>query len=51
MELELHAFLISALDGGEWSDSRPARYTTGERAPGTRWIGGWIAPRAGLDAW
>jgi hypothetical protein len=21
-----------------------------ERAPGTHWIGGWVSPRAGLDA-
>jgi hypothetical protein len=32
--------LISALDGGEWSDSRPGRFTSRERAPGTHWIGG-----------
>jgi hypothetical protein len=22
---------------------------SGERAPGTHWIGGWVGPRAGLD--
>jgi hypothetical protein len=27
----------------------PARFTPGERAPGTHWIGGWVGPRAGLD--
>jgi hypothetical protein len=32
-----------------WSASRPGRYTPGERAPGTLWIGGWVDPRAGLD--
>jgi hypothetical protein len=42
--------LTSALDGGEWSASRPGRYTSRERAPGTHWIGGWVGPRAGLDA-
>jgi hypothetical protein len=26
-------FLISALDGGEWSASRLARFTSGERSP------------------
>jgi hypothetical protein len=26
-------FLTSALDGGEWSASRPCRFTPGERAP------------------
>jgi len=34
----------SALDGGEWSASRPGRFTPRERAPGTRWIGGWVGP-------
>jgi hypothetical protein len=45
-----HAFLISALEGGEWSASRPGRFTLGERVPGTHWIGGWVSPRAGIDA-
>jgi hypothetical protein len=42
--------LTSALDGGEWSASRPAHFTPRERAPGTHWIGGWVCPRAVLDA-
>jgi hypothetical protein len=42
--------LISALDGGEWSDSRPGRFIPRERAPGTHWIGGWVDPRTVLDA-
>jgi hypothetical protein len=42
--------LISAIDGGEWSASRPGRFTHRERAPGTHWIGGWVGPRATLDA-
>jgi hypothetical protein len=33
----------------EWSASRPCRFTSGERAPGTHLIGGWVDPRAGLD--
>jgi hypothetical protein len=44
-----HIFLTSALVGGEWSASRPDRFTPGERAPGTHWIGSWVGPRAGLD--
>jgi hypothetical protein len=40
--------LTSAL-GGEWSASRPGRFTRRKRAPGTHWIGGWVGPRAGLD--
>jgi hypothetical protein len=42
--------LTSALDGVEWSASRPGRFTLRERAPGTHWIGGWVGPRAVLDA-
>jgi hypothetical protein len=42
--------LTSTLDGGEWSASRPGRFTPKERAPGTHWIGGWVGLRAGLDA-
>jgi hypothetical protein len=41
--------LTSALVGGEWSASRPARFTPRERGPGTHWIGGWVDPRACLD--
>jgi hypothetical protein len=39
-----------ALDGGEWSASRPGRFTPRERAPGTHWIGGWVGPKAVPDA-
>jgi hypothetical protein len=44
-----HVFLTSALVGGEWSASRYCRFTPGERAPRTHWIGGWVDPRAGLE--
>jgi hypothetical protein len=40
---------MKALAGGEWSASRPCRFTSGDGAPGTRWIGGLVDPRAGLD--
>jgi hypothetical protein len=43
-------FLVSALDGGEWSASRSRRFTLGEGTPGTHWIEGWVGPRACLDA-
>jgi hypothetical protein len=43
-------FLTWALDEDEWSASRPCRFTPGERAPGTRLIGGWVGSWAGLDA-
>jgi hypothetical protein len=42
--------LTSALDGGEWSASHPGLFTPRERAPGAHWIGGWVGPRAVLDA-
>jgi hypothetical protein len=42
--------LTSALDGGEWLASHLSRFTPKERAPGTHWIGGWMGPRAVLDA-
>jgi hypothetical protein len=42
--------LTSALDGGEWLASRPGRFVTREETSGTRWIGGWMGPRAVLDA-
>jgi len=29
VEVEFHSFLISALDGGEWSASYPDRFTPG----------------------
>jgi hypothetical protein len=40
----MHIFLTLALVGGEWSVSRPGRFT-----PGTHWIGGWVDLRTGLD--
>jgi hypothetical protein len=42
--------LTSALDGGTWSASRPGRFTPRERAAGTHCIGGWVGPRAVLEA-
>jgi hypothetical protein len=45
----IHVFLTLALDGVEWSASRFGRYTFGERARNTHWIGSWVGRRAGLD--
>jgi hypothetical protein len=45
----MHIFLISAPAEGEWSASRHSRFTPGERAQGTHWIGSWVGSRAGLD--
>jgi hypothetical protein len=49
VDVQIHISLTSALAGGEWSDSRPFRFTPGERAPVTHWIGGWVGSRASLD--
>jgi hypothetical protein len=43
------SFVTSALDGGEWSASRPVYALPRERKPGTHWIGGYVGLRAGLD--
>lgn len=42
--------LTSALDKGEWPDSRPGRFTTRERTSSASWIGSWLSLRAGFDA-
>jgi hypothetical protein len=43
-------FLNSVLDGGEGSASRPGRLTPREIAAVTYSIGGWVGPRARLNA-
>jgi hypothetical protein len=45
-EVQLHAFLTSALYGGEWLVSRPGRFTPFERVPGTHWIGRLVGPQS-----
>jgi hypothetical protein len=42
-------YLASALDGGEWSASRPGRFTPKEKAPYIHCIGGWMSPRTIMD--
>jgi hypothetical protein len=49
VDVYIHIFLISAPVGGQWSASRPGRFTYGERAPGTHWTEGWVGPRHGVD--
>jgi hypothetical protein len=44
-----HAFLMSALDGGEWSESNLGCFTRKARVPSTQWIGDWVDPGADLD--
>jgi hypothetical protein len=47
--VEIQILLTTALVGGEWSTSRPGRFTPGERAPYTHWIGGWVDLKACLE--
>jgi hypothetical protein len=49
VDAQTHDFFISALVGGDWSASPSCRFTPGESALGTHWIGGWVNPRAGLN--
>jgi hypothetical protein len=42
VDVQIHILSTSALA------PRPCRFTAGERASGTHWIGGWVDPRAGL---
>jgi len=48
VEVQLHVFLTSVLDGGKFSPSSPGRFTPGERATAIHWSGGWVGLRAGL---
>jgi hypothetical protein len=41
----IRIFLILAVVGGDWSASRPGRFTIRERAPGIHWVDS----RAGQD--
>jgi hypothetical protein len=49
VDVQIHVLLTSALVGGQWSASRPGRFTPRERDPGRHWIGGWVDPTAALD--
>jgi len=49
VEVQHHAFLNLALEGGEWLASCPSHFTPRERPPSTYWIGGWMGPSANLD--
>jgi hypothetical protein len=42
-------FLLSTLNGSNWSPSRFCRFTSGERVPGAHWRGGRVGPRIGLS--
>jgi hypothetical protein len=49
VDVQIQIFLTMALVRDEWSASRPGRFTSGVRAPGTHWIGGWVGLRPSLD--
>jgi hypothetical protein len=49
-EVYVHAFLTSALVGGEWLTSRAGRFIPGERTSDIHWTWGWVNPRAVLNA-
>jgi hypothetical protein len=42
-------YLTSEPDRGEWSASRPGRFSLRKITPGTHRIGGWMGLRADLD--
>jgi hypothetical protein len=44
VDVQIHIFLTLTLAGGEWSASRPCRFTSGEGAPSTHCLGGWVGP-------
>jgi hypothetical protein len=48
-DVQLHAFLTSALDGSARSASWPGRFTPEVRSPRYP-LDGWVKPRTGLDA-
>ena len=44
VEVYLHSFLTSALDGGEWSGSRPAHFKARKSVPRILYLEAWWAP-------
>jgi hypothetical protein len=48
-DVYIQIFFTLPLTGGERSASRTCRFTRGERATGTHWVGTWVHPRTGLD--
>jgi hypothetical protein len=50
VEVQLQAFLTSALVGGEWSASQFCLFTPAKTALSTQFIWDWVCPRDGLDA-
>jgi hypothetical protein len=50
VEVQLHVFVTSALDGCELSALRLGHFTPGDRTPCDHWIRGLVGPSAGLNA-
>jgi hypothetical protein len=46
---EDHSHKGVAAHGGEWSASGPCRLTSGDEAPGTHCIRGWVSPKASMN--
>jgi len=49
LRYEKKTFVASAVDAGEWSISRPGRFTPPGKNGGTHWVGGWVGSAVGLD--
>jgi hypothetical protein len=49
VDIQINAFLISALVAAEWLASRPQQLYPREIALGTLWIREWVGPIIGLD--
>jgi len=50
VEIQVHSFLTSAPERGEWTNARPSRLRKG-KDPSIHLVGGWMGPRAGLEIW
>jgi hypothetical protein len=51
VDVQIHILLTSALVGGEWSASRPCRFTPGERTPATHCIEAKWTPEPVWTTW
>jgi hypothetical protein len=49
VDVQIQVFFTSTLVGDEWSASSSGRFTSGEKATDTHWIGDCVGPRTGLD--
>jgi len=50
LEVQIHTFITSGLDGDECSASRLDRFTPRDKGPSTHWPGNWLGPRTDFDA-